>query len=166
MQFRKFVLSLGDEGMQEAEMNRFLRSHRVLKVEHQFVESDCLWAFLVSYLDGEQKETAPQARRSELKKFDPEKELTKEQLERYKKYAEVRLALSRKYSVSAFMVFTNRELGELSKFESLGVDELRKMDGVGEARISQYGMEFLTMLQADETGGESHGEGGEAGQPF
>lgn len=162
MQFKKFVVSLGDEGTQEAELNRFLRSHRILKVEHLFVESDRLWAFLVSYLDGEQNETAPTARRKEFKKFEPEKELDATQLARYKKYAEVRLALSRKYDVSAFVVFTNRELGELSKYESLGVKELRQVEGVGEARISQYGMEFLSMLQEDETGGKSDGAGGEA----
>ena len=99
MQYRKFVLSLGDEGQQEAELNRFLRGHCILKVEHLFLETELKWVFLVSYLDGEQKETAPIPRRNEQKKFDPEKELDKEQLERYQRYAEIRLNLAHKYAV-------------------------------------------------------------------
>ena len=53
MQYRKFILSLTDDGVQEAELNRFLRGHRILKVEQHFLPDDGLWAFLVSYLDGE-----------------------------------------------------------------------------------------------------------------
>jgi len=166
MQYRKFVLSLGDEGLQEAELNRFLRGHRILKVEHLFLEAELQWVFLVSYLDGEQKETAPIPRRNEQKKFEPEKELDKEQLERYQRYAEIRLNLAHKYAVKAYVVFTNRELGELAKFDKLGVGELRQVEGVGEARISQYGMEFLELLNSNEKSGESDAVGGDSGQPF
>ena len=59
MQYKKFVLSIGDDGAQEAELNRFLHGHRVLKVEQHFMEADGLWAILVSYMDGEQRETTP-----------------------------------------------------------------------------------------------------------
>ena len=166
MQYRKFVISVGDEGMQEEELNRFLKNHRILKVEHVFVENDRQWVFLVSFLDGEQKETVSQARRSEQTKFDPEKELDKEQYARYQKYSEIRIALAKKYAVKAFVIFTNRELGELSKFEKLDVGILRKIDGIGDARISQYGMEFLSLLQADEASGKTDATGSETGQPF
>jgi hypothetical protein len=44
MQYKKFILSLTDEGAQEAELNRFLRGHRVLKVEQHFLEEDGIWA--------------------------------------------------------------------------------------------------------------------------
>lgn len=50
MQYRKFVFSLADDGTQEAELNRFLRGHRVLKVEQHFIPENELWAFLVCYL--------------------------------------------------------------------------------------------------------------------
>ena len=39
MQYKKFVLTLSDDGAQEAELNRFLRGHRVLKVEQHFMEA-------------------------------------------------------------------------------------------------------------------------------
>ena len=42
MQYKKFILSLTDDGVQEAELNRFLRGHRVLKVEQHFMHTDVL----------------------------------------------------------------------------------------------------------------------------
>ena len=164
MQYRKFVVPLADEGAMEDELNRFLRGHRILKVEHHFLEDERQWVFLVSYLDGEQKSTSPPLRRSELTRFDPEKELDKEQLARYHRYAEARLDLARKYAVKAFVVFTNRELGELSKMDSLSVEALRKVDGIGEGRINQYGLEFLDMVSADEKSGEPDGADLPSGQ--
>lgn len=111
MQYRNFVLSLTDDGAQEAELNRFLRGHRVLKVDQHFMEADALWAFLVCYMDGEQRDTAQAVHRSNNERFDPAKELTPDQLERYQHYAAIRLQLARRDNVKAFVVFTNRELG-------------------------------------------------------
>ena len=157
MQYRKFILSLTDDGGQEAELNRFLRGHRILKVEQHFMADDGLWAFLVSYLDGEQKDSARLAHRSG-ERFDPAKELTGEQLVRYQRYAAIRLQLARRDNVKAFVVFTNRELGEMAKMDALTLEALRRLDGVGDARISLYGEEFVRMAS------ETHDK--EDGKPF
>ena len=69
MQYKKFILSLTDDGAQEADLNRFLRGHRVLKVEQHFLENDGIWAFLICYMDGEQKDTAPAVHRSNSERF-------------------------------------------------------------------------------------------------
>lgn len=151
MQYKKFVLPLNDDGAQEAELNRFLRGHRVLKVETHYSEADALWAFLVCYLDGEQRDTAPQARRSNTERFDPSKELNEEQMARYSRYADARLRLARRDGVKAFVVFTNRELAELARQEeTLTVAMLRQMDGMGEARIEKYGRDFLRIVNDEE----------------
>ena len=42
MQYKKFVLSIGDDGAQEAELKRVLRGHRVLKMEQHFMEAEGL----------------------------------------------------------------------------------------------------------------------------
>lgn len=165
MQYKKFILSLTDDGLQEAELNRFLRGHRAIKVEQHFMPDEALWAFLVCYMDGEQKETAPGAHRSNSERFDPSKELTPEQLARYKHYAYIRLQLARRDNVKAFVVFTNRELAAIAKVEELSVDVLKGIDGIGEARIEQYGEDFVRMAietikehDGHETGGPFDGE--------
>ena len=54
MQLKVFVLPIKNLCAAEAEMNGFLRGHRVLAVKKEFVadgESSC-WSFCVDYLDG------------------------------------------------------------------------------------------------------------------
>ncbi len=168
MQYKKFLLPLTDDGRQEAELNSFLRGHRVLKVESRYIDDAAMWAFLVSYMDGEQQHTAPPAGRNGSS-FEPAKELTPEQLRRYELYSDVRLQMARKHDVKAFIIFSNRDLAAIAKNEPLTVETLRQVKGIGESRIEQYGQEFVQTVNDtiaarkasdDETSGTLDGAGG------
>ena len=54
MQLKVFVLPVKNLGEAEAEMNAFLRGHRVLAVKKEFVADggNSFWSFCVEYLDG------------------------------------------------------------------------------------------------------------------
>ena len=54
MQVKFFQIPSGGCEAVEAEMNTFLRSHRILKVERELVqrETSPCWAVCVEYLDG------------------------------------------------------------------------------------------------------------------
>jgi hypothetical protein len=54
MQLKVFVLPVKNLGATEAEMNAFLRGHRVLAVKKEFVADgeNSFWSFCVEYLDG------------------------------------------------------------------------------------------------------------------
>ena len=53
MQLKLFVLPIKNLGAAEAEMNAFLRGHRVLAVKKEFVADgeNSFWSFCVEYLD-------------------------------------------------------------------------------------------------------------------
>ena len=53
MQLKLFVLPIKNLGAAEAEMNAFLRGHRVLAVKKEFVADgeNSFWTFCVEYLD-------------------------------------------------------------------------------------------------------------------
>jgi hypothetical protein len=53
MAYRIFTVPIHDPGPAEAELNGFLRSHRVLAVERKWVESalNSYWTFCVDYLE-------------------------------------------------------------------------------------------------------------------
>ena len=155
MQYKKFILSFFDEGAQLEELNRFLRGHKVVKIDENFLPDNQMWLFLVKYIDGEQKDTASPQKRSEINKFIPEKELDANQLEKYKRLVDIRLELAKKYDVKAYVVFTNRELGEISKMDKVSEEELLKIDGVGMSRLEQFGREFIKMLNSDEESGNA-----------
>jgi hypothetical protein len=54
MQLKLFILPIKNLGAAEAEMNAFLRGHRVLAVKKEFVPDgeNSFWTFCVEYLDG------------------------------------------------------------------------------------------------------------------
>jgi len=54
MQLKVFVLPVKNLGAAEAEMNAFLRGHRVLAVKREFVAEgeNSAWKLCVEYLDG------------------------------------------------------------------------------------------------------------------
>ena len=54
MQLKLFTLPIKNSVEAEAEMNGFLREHRILAVKKEFVADgeDSFWTFCVEYLDG------------------------------------------------------------------------------------------------------------------
>lgn len=69
MQIKLFTMpAFGGEAAEE-ELNRFLRSHRVLQLERHFVsDQGGYWALLVEYADGDPiAEAPPQSRSAKAK---------------------------------------------------------------------------------------------------
>ena len=144
MQYKKFVMSLGDDGTQEAELNRFLRRHNVVNVERQFIEESSMWVFLVCYEDDRQSKS------SQRERFNPASELTEGQLERYKRYSDIRMQLANKNKVPVYIIFTNRELAELARLEERPTElMLRSMKGMGDVKMEKYGKDFLRLLNEE-----------------
>ena len=54
MAFKFFTIPVRDDGSAEAELNAFLRGHRVLAVKRRWVDqgSNSFWSLCVDYLDG------------------------------------------------------------------------------------------------------------------
>lgn len=52
MQIKLFTIPISDDGSAQAELNRFLQSHKVLKTESHFyaVPNGAAWCFCVNYL--------------------------------------------------------------------------------------------------------------------
>jgi hypothetical protein len=55
MAFRFFTVPIQNAEQAEAELNGFLRSHKVLSIDRRWVEqgSTSFWTFCVNYLDGQ-----------------------------------------------------------------------------------------------------------------
>ena len=56
MQYKVFTLPVFDSVQIEDELNKFLRSHKVVSVEKKLIENDghTHWSFLIEYLCGNQ----------------------------------------------------------------------------------------------------------------
>ena len=86
MQFKTFVLNVLADSEAEEALNKFLRSHRCLRVERQLVDDN--WCFLVEYQEGGDKSFAPRTRKGNKK--DPTEGLTTKVKERFVKLPEIR----------------------------------------------------------------------------
>lgn len=102
MQIKIFQLSSSNAKYSEDELNKFLRSHRILRVEHHFVERDCSWALLVEYQDEQPDAVSPVAKRRNKK--DVTEGMSDELRQRYEHLRKIRTQLSMQRSVPAYSI--------------------------------------------------------------
>jgi len=155
MQLKFFQMPLGGEGGLNEELNGFLRSHRVLKVQRELVqrESTPCWAVCVEYLDG----TAPQnsgsrsGMRGEEKK-DYKQMLSETDFAVFTRLRDLRRSLAESEGVPVYAVFSNEQLAKFAQNRPQTKAELEKVDGVGGARSEKYGAKVLEVTVSKKEG--------------
>ena len=58
----------------------------------------------------------------------------------------LRLSLAREEGVAAYIIFTDRTLIAMARERPATLDEMRRIDGVGERKLTQYGEAFLEAI--------------------
>ena len=140
------------DALTDEELNRFLRSHRVLQVERHFcADNGGYWAMLVEYVEGDPTAEAPPAQRRERKDFS--ESLSEEEKQRYESYKTVRRELAQQHSIPAYLVFTNEELAILSRLPELTDETVRGIKGIAPQRLKDYVRFFYTVSHAEASGG-------------
>ena len=109
MQYQVFAVPVRSNGTQVEEMNRFLRSHRVLTVERQMVAEgqNSFWTFCVEFL-----ETAGPAEGRNEGRIDYKEVLSAPEFERFARLRLLRKELAEKEGVPAYAIFTNEQLAQ------------------------------------------------------
>ena len=164
MQIRIFTLPVISSRQSEDELNRFLRSHRVLQVERHFCpDNGGYWAVLVEYVDGDPVAEAPPASRREKKDFS--KELDGAALQRFEHFKHIRREIASTNNIPAYLVFTNEELALLAKMPPLTEENTRQVKGIAPQRLKDYVRYFIETGNGEESG-TSDGADSQQGQPF
>ncbi len=133
-----------DAGTLNEEMNKFLRSHNILHVDHHVLNNDTgsYWCFCIRYLEG----AASGAR--EREKVDYMKVLDQATFQRFSKMRELRKQLALDDGVPPFVVFTDEELAGVAKIPPpLSLAAMKKIPGIGEKKVGKYGAKFIELLQ-------------------
>lgn len=147
MQLKLFILPVKNLAAAEAEMNAFLRAHRVLAVKKEFVADgeNSFWTFCVEYLES----GAGAAGGSSLSgrpKVDYKELLKPEEFEVFSRLREWRKEVAEKEGVPVYVVFSNEQLAEMVKKRVAGQAQLGQFEGVGQARVQKYGAAVLERL--------------------
>ena len=148
MQIKLFTMPVfGGEHVEE-ELNKFLRSHRVLQLERHYVsEQGGYWAMLVEYADGDPVAEAPPAGRRDRK--DPTEGMNEEEKMRFSVYRDKRKELSTQRGIAPFLVFTNEELAILSRLPELNAESIRGLKGIAPQRLRDYAPFFFNLITLD-----------------
>jgi superfamily II DNA helicase RecQ len=141
MEFRVFTVGLHGSENQEQELNKFLRSHKAVSVDKEFVNNSLqsFWSFCVCFLSS----GAPPFYKEN--KPDPVAALSQDHLVVYEKLRTVRNTVAKKINVPAYAVFTNEELSILSQETTITATQLTNLKGFGEGRMEKTGKTFLAI---------------------
>ena len=166
MQIKLFTMpTFGGEAVEE-ELNKFLRSHRILQLERHFVaEQGGYWAMLVEYADGDPVAEAPPQGRGQRK--DPTTGMADEVKARFNPYRDVRKELAAQRGIPPYLVFTNEELASLAQLPVLNEETARGLKGIAPQRMKDYIAFFFDNLKPDnaETGGAADAPDLLSGEP-
>jgi superfamily II DNA helicase RecQ len=136
----------GDSGLQE-DLNRFLRSHRVLTVHREFVGQgdNSFWALAVEYLEGAaQSSTAPV--RPGKERVDYKEVLSPADFALFVRLRDWRKVTSEKEGIPVYAVLTNDQLAAIATKRPTSPAQLREVEGLGEAKAGKYGAPVLELV--------------------
>lgn len=147
MQYKFFSFSIQQAESSEEELNRFLRTHKVVEINKQLIEGqNPIWSFCVGYVYNSNVNTNEKGGN----KIDYQAILSKEHYEIYEKLRLIRKEIAAEQEIPAYAVFTNKELSYLAQQEQIDDKILLQMESFGEGRMQKIGLVFLQKLNPTE----------------
>lgn len=159
MPFRLFSIPATGSPDLEEELNRFLRSHRVVTTQKtlQAVDGVLRWCFCVEYLDGAPVSGVRPSGRTE--RIDYKQVLPPDDFILFAKLRDLRKELAALDAAPVYTIATNEQLAEMATKRPATMPALKEIDGFGDAKAPKYGLRFLAALaesteaKPDEAGG-------------
>jgi superfamily II DNA helicase RecQ len=147
MKYRIFTIPIHAGEAATGELNRFLSTHQIISVEHQFAQNgaNSAWSICVSYVakDGRPSSLAKKA------KIDYREVLKKPDFQVYAKLRALRKTLAEREGVPAYALFTNQQLAHMVQQRVTSAAGMREIAGIGESKVTKYGDAFLEILQQE-----------------
>ena len=147
MQIAFFAIpARGDNGLQET-LNAFLRSHRVLTVQREFVDqgANSFWALAVEYLEDAAASTSA-ASGSRKPRVDYKEVLSPADFAVFAKLRDWRKTAAEQEGIPVYAVLTNEQLAAIATTRPASLAQIREVEGIGEAKTGKYGKGMLAVL--------------------
>ena len=137
-QFKFFTIPINCPEADEVQLNRFLRSHRILHTIPEFVagsQPPC-WAIAVEYMEGETGKMASGGKNRS--RTDYKELLSPEDFTLFVKLREWRKVVAERDGVPVYTIFSNEQLARIAEQRITTKKGLKEIDGVGESRIERF----------------------------
>lgn len=151
MQVRIFSIAVRDNAAQTEEMNVFLRGHKIIDIEKQFVSNgdDSFWSFCIRYIE----DGLPQAYNEKREKIDYKNVLDENTFKVFSQLRVIRKNLAEKDAVPAYAVFTDEELANIARLPEITEKNMLSIKGIGTKKVEKFGSRMAQMINnQDETG--------------
>ena len=158
MQFKILTIPATGDHEAEEELNRFLRGHRVISINRELVSNagTACWCFCIEYLEG--TSSSPGKSRGKPR-VDYKEVLSEDDFAIFARMRDTRKQLADKEAVPAYAVCTNEQLAEMVKTKAATLADLKKIDGLGDAKAEKYGAALLEALErTEQNSGETSGQ--------
>jgi len=147
MQFKIFTIpaiQVSDDGSATEEMNRFLRSHKVLETEQQLVstKSGTHWHFCIKDLANIQpdKSGAKSVIKSQnSSKVDYKDILDEKTFTVFSILRDIRKKIAEEADMPIYAIFTNEELAGIATLDEIQPKTIKTVNGVGEKKTNRFG---------------------------
>ena len=152
MQYEVYTVPAGG-GEAMDELNKFLRSHRVVGVEKHLVTDgqEPRWVFCVEYLESSKAGVKKGNNAGTGKpRVDYREVLNPSDFGVFSKMRDKRKEWAEKEGIPAYAIFTNEQLAKMVTERVKTLEALGKIDGVGESRLKKYGSEMLEVLRENQ----------------
>ena len=153
MQIQVYTIPLFSNENHLAEMNAFLRSHKIIDVEKSLIsdEGKSFWTFCVRYVEGAKVYPSTASSKTSTK-IDYREVLTDKEFVMFSELREHRKTLAQKNGVPVYAIFTNEELAKMVKLPIISVTEVKTIQGIGVKKMEKYGKELVEMfIKGNET---------------
>lgn len=148
MPYKFFIVPICDLEQAEAQLNVFLRSHRILSITQQWVDQgpNSFWSFCVDYQEPAASGGSPPRGGRQRERVDYRVKLGEAGFQRYLQLRDLRKELAQADGVPLYNVFNNEQMSQMIEREVRTKADLEAIVGVGDARVEKYGPRFLELL--------------------
>jgi superfamily II DNA helicase RecQ len=163
IQLKFFIIPIREIDATESEINRFLRSVRVVNLHREFVAQgdNSFWSLAVEYLADTVQSADERGIGDKRAKIDYREVLLPEAFAIFVKLREWRKQQAAREAVPVFTIFTNEQLAKIAEKKIVTKTGLEQIEGIGEARIKKYG-DAVIQIAAELYRGDEN----EAGRQF
>ncbi len=143
MQFKSFVIPVADSAKLEAEMNAFLRSHKIITLTKEFILNgeNSAWSILAEYIDDSITDEKLKAA------VDYKEALSKEDFALFSYLRDERKKIADAQKIPVYVIFTNAQLAEIAEKKPETQAALAEIQGIGKGKCEKYGELLLTALK-------------------
>lgn len=143
MQIKLFVIPIGDNGTNQDDLNRFLRTHKVLELENHLVhnEKGSWWCFCVKFVEDQSLTT-------DRIKVDYKVLLDDKTFQTFSKLREIRKQIAIEDGIPAYAVFTDEELAGLAKLTDFTPKSMLTVKGIGDKKVERFAEKFINKFNS------------------